>query len=107
MGSPLVAALRGKHFKVAELLHRNGADVDVRDRQEDTPLCEACRYGVSDVAQWLLNHGADANAQGCWNGSPLRLAAYLGHLKEDPIAISVEGGNDNNATWLKEHGATR
>jgi cytohesin len=163
MGSPLVAALRGKHFKVAELLHRNGADVDVRDRQEDTPLCEACRYGVSDVAQWLLNHGADVNAQGCWNGPPLYLAAYHGHLKEvqiliehnayihirydsgqtplhaaatpdsrrdqadimqvlldhgaiidaeddegrTPLQMALEEGQDNNATWLKEHGATR
>jgi ankyrin repeat protein len=163
MGTPLVAALRGKHFKVAELLHRNGADVDVRDRAEDTPLCEACRYGVSDVAQWLLNHGADVNAQGCRNGPPLYLATYLGHLKEvqilfehnadihirydsghtplhaaaspnsrrdqadimqvlldhgaiidaeddegrTPLQLALERGHDNNATWLKEHGATR
>jgi hypothetical protein len=43
MMTPLVAALGGKHFDVAELLHRNGANVDVRDQYEDTLLCEACR----------------------------------------------------------------
>ena len=64
MVTPLVAALRGKHFEVAELLHRNGADVDVRDSSEDTPLREACVAGVLDIVQWLLNHGADVNAQG-------------------------------------------
>ena len=82
MGTPLVAALRGKHFEVAELLHRNGADVDVRDGSDDTPLCEACRAGVTDVAQWLLNHGADVNPQGCRSGHPLYVAAYHGYLKE-------------------------
>ena len=165
MVTPLVAALRGKHFEVAELLHRNGADVDVRDRYEDTPLCEACRAGVPDIVQWLLNHGADVNAQGCRNGPPLYLAACRGHLKEvqmllehnadihirsnsgltplhaaaipnprrgrdqadimqvlldhgaiihaednkgrTPLQIALEKGLDNNATWLKEHGATR
>lgn len=63
MVAPLVAALRGKHFQVAELLHRNGADVDVRDRYKDTPLREACRAGALDILQWLLDHGADLNAQ--------------------------------------------
>ena len=80
--TPLVAALRGKHFEVAELLHRNGADVDVRDSDEDTALCEACRAGVLDIAQWLLNHGADPNPQGCQHYPPLIIAAYFGRVKE-------------------------
>ena len=75
MGTPLVAALRGKHFEVAELLHRNGADVDVRDTSQDTPLREACKAGALDIMQWLLNHGADVNAQGLWLLTPLHSAA--------------------------------
>jgi ankyrin repeat protein len=82
METPLVAALRGKHFEVAELLHRNGADVDVRDKCEDTLLCEACRAGVPDVAEWLLNRGADPNAQGCQYSPPLIIAADFARLKE-------------------------
>ena len=66
MGTPLVAALAGKHFEVAELLYRNGADVDVRERYGDTPLRESYGTSVLDiqVALWLLNHGADVNAHG-------------------------------------------
>ena len=64
MGTPLVAALCGKHFEVAELLHRNGADVNVRDHWRDTPLRESYRAGVLDVVPWLLDHGVDVNAQG-------------------------------------------
>jgi ankyrin repeat protein len=78
---PLLAALSGKHFNVAELLHRNGADVNVRDRYEDTPVCEASWAGFSDIVRWLLNHGADANAHGSHSRPPLILAADFGHLK--------------------------
>ena len=81
MATPLVAALRGKHFRVAELLHRHGADVDVRDRRQDTLLREACMVGDLDIVKWLLDHGADVNAQGylCW--APLHSAANYGHLQ--------------------------
>ena len=87
MATPLVAALSGKHFEVAELLHRNGADVDVRDQHGGTILREACGAGVPDIAQWLLNHGADVNAQGDGNWAPLIIAIYYGRLKEVQILL--------------------
>jgi ankyrin repeat protein len=79
--TPLVAALGGKHFEVAELLHRNGADVDVRNRSGDTPLREASLAGVLYVVEWLLNHEADVNAQGFNGCTPLQSAATNGHLQ--------------------------
>jgi ankyrin repeat protein len=81
MLTPLVAALRGKHFQIAELLHRHGADVDVRGNWENTPLREACQAEALDVVEWLLNHGADANTRdyNCW--TPLHDAARLGRLQ--------------------------
>jgi uncharacterized protein len=82
MATPLVAVLHGKHFKIAELLHQSGADVDVRDSVEDMPLREACMAGVLDTVQWLLNHGADASALGCRNWPPLVTAAHKGYLEE-------------------------
>ena len=87
MATPLVAALSGKHFEVAELLHRNGADVDVRDQHGGTILREACGAGVPDIAQWLLNHGADVNAQGDGNWAPLIIAIYYGRLKEVQVLL--------------------
>jgi ankyrin repeat protein len=81
MSSPLVAALHGKQFWVAELLYRHGVDVDVQSRWKGTPLHAASYHGVPDMAQWLLNHGADVNAQDkdCW--VPLYLAARDGHFE--------------------------
>ena len=75
MLTPLVAALAGKHFQIAELLHRNGAEVDFCDNLENTLLWTACIAGALDVAQWLLDHGADTSIpnEGLW--TPVHKAA--------------------------------
>ncbi|KAH9032809.1 hypothetical protein EDB85DRAFT_1181333 [Lactarius pseudohatsudake] len=86
--SPLAAALHKRHFKVAELLHRHGAAVDVTDDDDNrTPLFAASWDGFIDVTRWLLDHGADPNSQldghdhwlGHW--TPIHAAADDGHLE--------------------------
>ena len=79
LGTPLVAAMGGKHFEVAELLYRNGANVDIPDNYSDTPLPEACRAGFLDTVQWLLNHGADVNTQDVGLRTPLHSVVGYGH----------------------------
>lgn len=86
--TPLVAALHGRHFHIAELLHRHGADLDVQDNGGHTSLHEACRTGVPDIVQWLLVHGADMNAQCCQRYSPLHVAADNGSLQALKILIA-------------------
>ena len=81
MATPLVAALRGKHFEVAELLYRHGAEVDVLDNIERTPLRVACRAEDLDIVGWLLNHGADVNIQNDSLWTPLHSAADSGRLE--------------------------
>jgi ankyrin repeat protein len=56
-GDSIGGCIARKHFQVAELLYRNGADVDVHDNDKDTPQREAYRAGVPDIVSWLLNHG--------------------------------------------------
>ena len=73
-GTPLAAALHGKHFVVAELLYRNGASVDIRDAHSNTPLRTACIVPAPDTVQWLLNHGADVNTP-----TPLHSVAACGY----------------------------
>jgi ankyrin repeat protein len=93
--TPLVAALRGKHFQVAELLHRHGADVDVRSGSGRTPLREACNGEVLDIVQWLLNHGADMNTthnDGLW--APLHTAASRGRLQVCQMLIKRNADTD-------------
>jgi ankyrin repeat protein len=87
MVTPLVAALRRKHFQIAELLHQHGADVDARDSPGRTPLLIACSLGVLDFVEWLLNHGVDVNYQNDEIFTSLHEAAFRGQLRTSRMLI--------------------
>ena len=73
--APLSAALYHRHFRIANLLYRHGAVVDIRDVLGRTPLYCASIDGLVDMMRWLLNHGADANAPRYDGQTPLQTAA--------------------------------
>jgi hypothetical protein len=60
--APLQAALYNRHFRIANLLLKHGAIVDVRGDSGWTPLHAASWPCDIDVMRWSLDHGADANA---------------------------------------------
>ena len=93
--APLVAALYGKHFDVAELLFRHGADVDVRGIQDNTPLTSASSTGRFDIVHWLLNHRADITVHQEGRFTSLHLAASYGHTKS--VQALLEHGANINA----------
>ena len=82
-------------LEMAELLFDHGADVDVRDEHNMTPLHLAARQGQINIAKLLLERGADVNAQAEHGLTPLYLAAYNGHPKT--AALLLERGADVNA----------
>ena len=96
--SPLVAALCNGHIHVAELLHQHGAVLHTSYGGR-TLLHAASKDGMTDVAQWLLNIGEDANAQQDDRRTPLHLAAANGHL--EIVRTLLGHGADVNvaATW--------
>ncbi|KAH9954666.1 ankyrin repeat-containing domain protein [Russula dissimulans] len=87
--APLIAALRGKHYKIAESLFEHGANVDVRGRWGFTLLHFASQGGGRrpveervNIVQWLLTHGADVNALNTGNrNAPLFLAVHNGYFE--------------------------
>ena len=124
MLAPLPAALRGRHFRVADLLHRHGASVDIRGEVGRTPLHTASMYGLADIVQWLLNHNADANGQQGDGWTPLHLAAHNNHPEviqglldhnadvnsrthsdNTPLYFAINGGYLAIVQLLLEHGA--
>ena len=59
----------------ALVLLDNGADIDSRDNDGDTPLYESVRHHADDVLQLLLNRGANYTLLNHFGGLILHLAA--------------------------------
>lgn len=64
---------------VYDLLSRNASQVDARNVDGSTPLCEACSAGSLECVQLLLDHGAMADpALTSRTASPLHEACMGG-----------------------------
>ena len=93
--APLPAALYKRHFRVADLLRRHGAAVDVPGDTGWTPLHMETLSGNVDIVRWLLDHGADANAQSDARRTPLHMAAHTIHL-EAVLALLTHNADINS-----------
>jgi ankyrin repeat protein len=121
--TPAVAALAGRHFELAQVLHRNGSSVEPRGNFENNPLHSAAYYGDLEMVQVLLDYGVDANAQNNPRCTPLdcvsrndpRVARLLIERGADPnlrgwsgftpLHHALERGKIEMARVLIEHGA--
>src|SRR6266403_1218033 len=123
--SPLVAALRGEHFKIAQSLYERGANVDVRGTYNRTPLDGASLSGHLEIVEWLLSRSANTNVREDQNGwVPLHSAACFGHVEvcrlllqykvdnnpqssdgSTPLHEALEAGHVDVALLLLEHDA--
>jgi ankyrin repeat protein len=123
--TPLVAALAGKYFQLAELLYQHGAAVDARGFEGRTPLWAVSRKEDREVLQWLLNHGADTSVpETSYEMTPLHSAAWYGEVEAARILLehnadieipdihgwtslheASEGGQPNVVRLLLSHGA--
>ena len=97
--TPLVAALAGNYFQIAQLLLQHGADVEVRGHFRWTPLLCASRWDNPKTVEWLLDHGADVNARSDCFWTPLHLAAEGGYPQA--ARILLERKADINAQTQK------
>src|SRR6266436_4169884 len=123
--SPLVAALRGEHFKIAQSLYERGANVDVQGTYNRTPLDGASLSGHLEIVEWLLSRSANTNVREDQNGwVPLHSAACFGHVEvcrlllqykvdnnpqssdgSTPLHEALEAGHVDVALLLLEHDA--
>ena len=95
--APLPAALYMGELRIANLLHKHGAVVDVRGGLEVTPLHMAVGDEDVDTMRWLLNRGADANARtGSFHGrTPLHWA--VSGLYLEAVQVLLEHKADVNS----------
>jgi len=95
-----VAALAGRHFELAQILHRNGSSVEPRDKYNITPLHSAAFYGDLEMFQVLLEYyGVDVNAQTGVRNTPLNCGSRGDHPRVTRLLI--ERGADPNTRGYK------
>ena len=97
---PLVAAFAGEHFQTADLLRHNGADPHmrhIRGYSRNTLLHYAANYGSLEVVQKLIEYGADINAKGNCEMTPLHWTSYGRNFKDgSALRLLLEHGADIN-----------
>ena len=95
--TPAVAALAGRHFELAKVLHRNGSSVEPRNQGSDTPLHSAAISGDLEMIQVLLEYGTDVDCRNRYGSTPLNYASRYG-LRNDPrvARFLIERGADPN-----------
>ena len=68
----LLTCLTGKLY--VNFFFRNSADVNAKDNFKWSPLHFACHAGQLDVVQYLLDKGAELDAQTANGGTPIMRA---------------------------------
>ena len=84
------ASKRGK-VPIVKLLLMRGADANLADADNNSPLVWACCSNKLDAARCLLDHGADVNVIGSYGETPMVTAlCYPQHHKKELIQLLLE-----------------
>ena len=126
LGTALHAASRMNLLNAVQCLLRHGADVNALGLWGRAPLLFASFWGHLEVAQWLIEHCADVNAEASDNHhtTSLHLAATRGHFEivrtllkhnadinarnksgHTPLHAASEGGHVDIVRFLLNHNA--
>ncbi|XP_056149726.1 histone-lysine N-methyltransferase EHMT1a [Lampris incognitus] len=79
--TPITWAIEYKHMELVHLLLARGADVNIRDKEENVCLHWAALAGCDDIAQALLDSRCDLHAVNIHGDSPLHVAVRENHLE--------------------------
>jgi len=88
-----LATLKNACESAARLI-AHGADVNVRDRDDKSPLHWAAAADATETAELLIVHGADVNAHDRENRTPLHFATKFNSVETAELLIS-NGANVN------------
>ena len=84
------------HLDVVRVLLDNGANREARDRDGETPLAYAARFGSHRICSLLIEKGANVDTRDEDGTTPLMLAAREGHV--DVVRLLLDHGATGAAT---------
>jgi len=102
----IYASREGQIEMVKMLLEEEGADVNARNRYDNTPLMIAIRNGHTEIARMLIDRGADVNIKSNDGKTALLWASLRGQteivrlLIQNGADVSVKKDNDGNTALL-------
>jgi len=88
----LISAVKNDHLKTAEILIRNGANIDDTDVFGRTALHYAVMYGFAETADMLMYYDANINITDVTGFSPLCYAVQNG-FEEIVMLLKLEGAD--------------
>jgi len=81
--TPLLLAVKGGHFAVAESLLRSnqdGSSIKAEDEYGQHPIHHATRTGSVEIVKLLMSYGTKVNVENSFGWEPLHIATAYGHL---------------------------
>ena len=106
--TPTAAALAGRHFELAQVLHRSGSPVDPRGISGKSLLHAAVHAGDLEMVRVLIDYGLDVNALDNLGSTPLNFALEYRSKNIDPevVRFLLDHGADPNVLAKLQHGNT-
>ena len=97
--SPLHYAANAKNdpTNVAKLLNKNGAAINAKDYDENTPLHLAAASGNAGIVKLLIENGAIIDAQNKYGNTPLMETIKPNVSHTDIANLLIDNGADINA----------
>lgn len=73
-----------------------GADLNLRNENDLSPLMLSCKEGLTEIAEYLIANGAVINETNILADTPLKLAQKNGHEDLALLLINKHGAVINN-----------
>ena len=93
LNEELLQATKDGDLEVVKSLVDQGADVNVKDKENATPLMRSVSRNYQAIVKLLIEQGADVNAINDWGYTPLKYAIKL-NLKEMQQRLKDAGATE-------------
>ncbi|XP_046985834.1 histone-lysine N-methyltransferase EHMT2 isoform X1 [Schistocerca americana] len=106
MGSALHIAASEGNLAAVHILLQSGAQIDLMDQDQNTPLILAAQAGRNAIVEYLIKAGASVTLKGGDGMTALHVAAKTGNLEACQYLLSVPNTKNNFVDTIDDGGWT-